>query len=90
MTYELFFKAPAEYIDITVDWNLWLQGDTITSSNWDVPQELTADAATHTDQTTTVWLSGGVLGEHYLLTNTITTAAGRSPVRTIVVRLTSK
>lgn len=78
--------------DATVDYNVnWgkkhLRGDTILTSDWDVPAGITKESDSHTSGITTIWLSGGTPGENYSLTNQITTAQGRTLEQTIVIRV---
>lgn len=94
-----FAKDPDAVLDYPVDWANgpdgspgWLEdGDTIAESEWFVPDGLTvgtgAQAPSHTDTTTTVWLSGGTLGENYKIVNRVTTTAGRTDDRTITIAI---
>ena len=78
MALEWDFKDPDEVLDYRVDWSARLDGDTIASSTWEVPTGLTKDSDTSDDDSTTIWLSGGTLGDNYTLVNRITTAGGRT------------
>ena len=78
-------KDPDATIDYGMDWTLWLSGDTITSSSWTAAPGLEVDSSSHGDSETTVWLSGGVVGEEYKITNRIVTAGGRTDDRTILL-----
>jgi hypothetical protein len=75
-------KAPGEIEDFTIDWSTrGLGSDTIDTSNWDVkPAGLStiSPSPSKTNTTTTVWLSGGMSGVNYTITNTIVTAGGRT------------
>lgn len=60
----------------------WVEGDdTITAVTWTVPDGITEGEDTHassfTDRRSTVWLSGGTLGEIYEIVTHVTTADGR-------------
>lgn len=82
----VYLKDPSASIDFTINWAKWLaDGDAIAESEWDIPDGLTEveEKRDHTDTTTTVWLQGGVAGEEYPVTNTITTSQGRVDQRTI-------
>lgn len=73
-------KDDNEVKDWTLDWSKELAtGDTIASSTWSAPAGLTVVTDTKTTTTTTVWLSGGTVGQRYIVVNTITTAS--SPAR---------
>lgn len=79
-------KDPDEVLDYTVDFAARLNGDTITShqaftadaSGDPVSVALTVDSSDHDDETVTVWLSGGVLGETYRVCTRVVTVAGRT------------
>jgi hypothetical protein len=70
-------KDPDAVLDYTIDWGEWLGTDTITASEWTVPDGLTGGATSKTSTTVTIWLSGGQAGRTYTIHNRITTAAGR-------------
>ena len=80
-------KDPQAVKDYTLDWSVWLGTDTITSSVWDVPAGLVKDSHGNTNTLATVWLSSGVPGKTYLVSNKIVTAGGRTDVRTIEVQV---
>lgn len=71
-------KDPDELLDYDLDWSGRLDdGDSITDSEWTVPDGLTAGPTSMSQTATKIWLSGGTLGENYTLLNRITTAEGR-------------
>jgi hypothetical protein len=77
-------------LDYAVDWREWLapDGDTITDSAWTAEPGITIEqdpAPTATGGVVTVWLSGGVTGRSYLVTNRITTALGRVDERSFTL-----
>jgi len=78
-------KDPGEVLDYGFDWSEWLNGDTIITSTWTVPTGITQNSETETTTTTTIWLSGGSFGQRYTIKNTITTAGGRTGVRSRIV-----
>lgn len=82
------FKDPDEVLDYEVDWTDRLAGDTISASLWEVPEGIEMDSEDFSSTKTTIWLSGGTLGERYSLLNRITTAGGR--VMDATVRLPIK
>lgn len=82
-----FTKDPDAVLDYQIDWETWLNGDTISSSDWIVPDGLTENDASNTTTTATIWLSGGSADEQYTVTNRIVTAGGRTDDRSIVVRV---
>jgi hypothetical protein len=80
-----FIKDPDAVLDYQVDWSSWLNGDTISTSSWTVPQGLSKESDSKSTTATTVWLSGGVAGQSYSVVNHIVTAAGREEDRTIKI-----
>ena len=82
-----YSKDPDETLDYIVNWATHLGSDTISSSSWDAETGVTVDSDTNTTTTATVWLSGGTLGEFYLVTNTIVTDGGRTLEQSIRIRM---
>lgn len=90
-----FSQAAADRLDYGFLFSRWLiDGDTIASSVWSVPSPLVSSSPTvnsapivrcgvmHPANTaTSVFITGGVLGARYLVTNTITTTHGRTFAR---------
>ena len=88
-----FQKDPDARLDYTGSWAKWLAtagGDAITASSWTVPDGIVEDGVSFTDDTTTIWLKGGTVGEKYRITNHIETAGGREDDRTILVEIVEK
>lgn len=88
-----FTKDPQAVLDYKLDWSQWLPtNDTITNSTFTVvdagAQGVVVDDTAFTPTTATVWLSGGLAGVRYTVTNHITTAAGREDDRSL--RITVK
>ena len=66
----------------------WLQGDTISTSSWTITGDdalLVNDSDANTSTQATVVLSGGTIGQTYLVTNHIVTAAGYEEDRSMSV-----
>ena len=82
-----YSKTPPEILDYGWDWDRWLSGDAIQASTWLVPTGITLVSQTSDATSTTIWLSGGTLGETYTLTNRITTAAGRTAERVFDLKI---
>lgn len=80
-----FKKDPNAVLDYSIDWTRWLAGDQIATSQWQVPVGLTMITDTATTTKTTVWLSGGVAGQSYTVTNRITTTGGRTEDRSFTL-----
>lgn len=85
-----FLKDPNAILDYTVDWSDWLDTDTIATSTWVLPSELTNVSDAKTGTTSTVFLSGGTLGKTHQVVNRITTVLGRTDDRTIKIRIVEK
>lgn len=82
--------APGADLDYGFDWatNGWLEdGEIVTTSTWSVqPAGITLSRQQIAqDAITSVFAAGGVQGRRYLLTNTITTSAGRKDSRNITL-----
>ena len=73
-----FVKDPNAVKDYTVDWTAWLGTDTIASSVWSVPSDITQTTSSNTTTKAIIWLSGGTIQTDYEVFNTITTAGGRT------------
>lgn len=87
-----FRKNPGDVLDYTFDWSAWLAptADTIATSAMSVSPTgltITSPAASYTSTNATVWASGGTVPQSYTVTNTITTAAGRTRARSIIIRV---
>jgi hypothetical protein len=88
-----FSKDAAAKLDWTFDWSIWLPtGDTINGSTWaiDVPGDgalaiAGSPAPSFTTTTTTAWLTGGTLGQKYVLRNRVTTVGGRTEDMSVAI-----
>lgn len=79
-------KDPDAVLDYGFDWTAWLEaGETIATSTWTADEGITVGDSAIGTGTTKVWLSGGTDGTEYLVTNEITTSAGRTDDRSIRV-----
>ena len=85
-----FVKDPEAVLDYKVDWTDWLDGDTINTSAWTVPDGITKDSDNNTTEVATIWLSGGTALQTYVLENKITTTGSRSDERTIYIEVKEK
>lgn len=82
-----FTKDPNAVIDYSLDWTRWLDGDAIATSEWIVPDGLVKVTDSRTTKIATVWLSGGLAGQSYTITNRITTTGGRTEDRSFAVKV---
>jgi hypothetical protein len=91
MVIPVLVKDPAAELDYGFDWGMdgWLAaGETVTTSTWTVAAGLTQITSGISGGTvTTVWLSGGVAGTDYLVTNRIVTDGGRTDERSLTIRV---
>lgn len=87
-----FVKDPDAVLDYQADWSDWLgNDDTILSSSWaSSDEELIIDSSSSDSTTATVWLSGGIDGTYYDVTNHIVTTAGREDDRTILIKVMNR
>jgi len=83
-------KDPGDRLRYRMDWTGFLAplGDTIGTSAWDAG-ELTpsGDGIEGGATATYVWLEGGTTGRAHKVSNTITTGAGRTVVRSFKLRV---
>lgn len=79
-------KGAAESLDYQFDWRM-LGADTISTSEWSADTGIDIGINSHSDTTTTVWLSGGVAGRVYQVVNKITTANARIAHQSLTVRV---
>lgn len=73
-----YTKDPASVADYAIDWSSYLGSDTIQTATWAATDGITLNSTSKTTTSATAWVSGGTSGATYYLTNTITTAAGRT------------
>lgn len=82
-----YVKDPNAVLDYKIDWTAWMPtNDKIVASVYaSSDADLVVDDSMFDDLTSTVWLSGGVAGERYTVTNHITTEDGREDDRSITI-----
>lgn len=93
-----FLKDPDAVLDYAIDWSVsyLLSAEQITASSWFIlPQgavnDLTIDNMPPVvSGVATVFVSGGIAGKSYQLTNRITTDQGRTDERSITIRVEEK
>jgi hypothetical protein len=86
-----FEKTPGEVLDYQFRWTKYLTGEeTIASSTWTLSAGLTKDSDVFDQTVTTVWLSAGIAGRPFTVTNTITTTSGRTAERTFTIRVVAE
>ena len=90
---ETFLKNEDAVLDWKFDWVNWLDvGETINTHLVTVTSGITMASSSITDNNTsiTLWLSGGNLGITYQVDCEITTTAGRTDKRSILMRITDR
>lgn len=82
-----YTKDPSAVLDYKIDWSEWLPtNDRIVNASFAVSDDaITVDDVIFDDDTATVWLSGGVAGERYTVTNHVVTEDGREDDRSITI-----
>lgn len=92
-----FDKDPSAVLPYGFDAGTWLDlGETITTSTWSVivytnksgvssPPLINVDSSSKTNTSTTVWLSGGLVGVTYRVTNRIVTSLSKTDERSFLV-----
>jgi hypothetical protein len=79
-------------LDYTIEWSPRLTyPDTITSSEWFVPEGLVGgDEEIYPAGQTSIWLSSGDLGAKYEVLNRVTTLEGRVMDQTVALAIKTK
>lgn len=87
--FETRTKDPADVLDYLINWQdgtkpFLTQDEVITASSWlaytdkwAATDDLVIDSDSHTDTTATVWVSGGLTGKTFYITNHVVTDQGR-------------
>lgn len=85
-------KDPDDVLDYSINWAPRLELDTIETSIWIVPDDLEEDSSqiSADNRTTTIWLSGGIAGTTYQVTNRVTTNGGRTMDQTVKLKVKQK
>jgi hypothetical protein len=80
-------QDPLEVLDYSLDWTIWLAGDTIAASSWVItPAGPTLSGQAQTGAATVCLVAAVTLAGVYRLTNTVTTAQGRTSDRSLTIR----
>jgi hypothetical protein len=91
-------KNPGSTVDYQFSWTEYLaaQSDSISTATCVVDNptgsedDLTINSVSHDSTTVTVWVSAGVVGTIYQLTNTVTTAGTRTDTWTALIEIQEK
>jgi hypothetical protein len=90
---KFYVKDPQAKLNYGFDWDgespgPWLAtGATISTSTWTVPAAITKVSDPKTTTTTTIVLSGGTVGEKYVLTNHIVASDAQEDDRSMQVEI---
>lgn len=78
-------QTPGEMLNWTINWvTRGLGSDIIAASSWEASSSaVTLSASSQTPTTTTIWLTGGIPGNVYAITNSIVTSGGRQMQETV-------
>lgn len=82
-----FEKRAGALLNFGVDWEAWLDGDTIAASTWLVPDGLVVTDEEFTTTKSTIWIEEGLLGAVYELWNEISTASGTRNLHPIYITI---
>jgi len=85
-------KDPNARLPYTIDWSDWLgDEETIAGAEWSISptteSPLTIFSQTFDTTTSTVWLTGGKVGQQYRVSNHVTSSLGKIDDRSILIRV---
>lgn len=80
-------KTPTAVLKYSFDWSDWLDGANIQTSTWTAPSGLTINNLGNVGPVTTVSVAGGTERTAYRVDNTVTSDAGETDTRTVLVVL---
>jgi len=88
MSKKVYEKTTTETYDYIIDWSDFLdEGDTISTSEWIIPDGITKVDELKASDFTDIWLTSGTVGTSYTIINLIVTVNGRTSERYIVVNI---
>ena len=89
-----YLKDPQSRVDYAIDWSVYLDGQTIEASLWQVtPDEvggIAAEEASFEPARTAARLAGGLVGHSYSVANEVTLSDGSTDVRSITLRVEAR
>lgn len=80
---------PDALVDYEIDWVLWLNGDTISTSAWTV-ENATEASSSNTTTAAKIFIQNALAGKIVKMTNRITTAGGRTDDRTLLAAVRNR
>jgi hypothetical protein len=87
MSRRTFAKTPDEILDYGWDWSGLLGSETLSSSTWIIDAGIDDITQSNDDDSSAVWLSGGIIGGLHQITNIVIDTAGRKISRTFWLRI---
>lgn len=91
MSFPTYTQDPQDRLDYEIDWSEWLPaGDTIIGSTWEASDAaiiLEDDEITNSETAAVVFISGGVVGQSYTVTNHMETGQGRKKDQTLKIKI---
>lgn len=85
-----FKKSADDDLHYCFDWSAWLVAcgnDTIDTSTWTVPADLTSSGDETEEAVTKIYLAGGTAGESYTIENEILTVGEQTVKATILLTI---
>ena len=81
-------KPAGSIEDFRIDWSAAIGNDTISESEWTVPDGLSNEQDSHTDTTATIRLSdSSKVGETFIVENKVTLASGQVKVQSLQIKI---
>ena len=86
-----FDKDPADVLEYSFDWSIWLGATDLIASYTATPSPgITVNSEPFSTTATTAWLSGGTAGIPYEIKHKIVTRQGRVKNLTMTIRVTNE
>lgn len=90
LTYPNFQKTATAKRDYSIDWSTNAASDAITAVTWSVPVGITNVASSYSGSVATIRLSGGTIGQTYLISCTATRQSGQIDKRSFLVTIVAR
>jgi hypothetical protein len=85
------FKDPQDVLDYSINFSGRIgNDDPISTSTWTIPSGITKLSGNFSGPLSTIWLSGGTLGDTLTFLNHIVTIGGRECDQTVNLQIKSK
>lgn len=83
-------KDPQAVLDYAFDWSAWLAEGEIITAHDATAGGVRLDSASRAGAVVTVWVSGGIVGSRARITCEITTNAGRTDQRSLMLDIAER